>query len=88
MPLYWGGEQEKHIRPGTESVPLICALGAACEAVGNIKEHFNNVLALKNKLVEMLSGIDEVVINSPDDALPSVLNISVMGIKSETMLHY
>ena len=88
LPLYGGGEQEKHIRPGTESVPLICALGAACEAVGNIKEHFNNVLALKNKLVEMLSGIDEVVINSPDNALPYVFNISVMGIKSETMLHY
>ena len=34
-----------------------------------------------------MSVIDEVVINSNDNCIPHIVNISVLGIKPETMLH-
>ena len=37
---------------------------------------------------ERLSGIEHVVINSSPDSMPYILNLSVVGIRSETMLHY
>ena len=30
VPLHYGGEQEKKLRPGTEALPLIAAFGVAC----------------------------------------------------------
>lgn len=88
LPIATGGKQEKGIRSGTESVPLICAFGSAVEKYSpTIKERYDRVSALKNHLLENLSGIDNVIINSVDDALPYVINISV-GKRSEIMLHF
>ena len=43
---------------------------------------------MKNKyLKEKLSTFDKVYINSNDNSIPHILNISVMGVKPETMLH-
>lgn len=87
VPLHFGGEQEKKIRPGTEALPLICAFG---EAVGefNIDENYQKVKELNLYARKKLSAIGGVVINSGDNALPYILNISVRGIRSETMLHF
>ena len=35
-----------------------------------------------------LCGMEGVVRNSPEDALPAIMNVSVLGIRSEIMLHY
>lgn len=88
LPIVTGGKQEKGIRSGTESVPLICAFGTAVEKYNpTIKERYDKVSALKSHLLENLSGIDGVSINSVDDASPYVINISV-GKRSEIMLHF
>ena len=47
VPLHYGGEQEKKLRPGTEALPLIAAFGVACNEFdidGNLKkvEELNN----------------------------------------------
>ena len=46
------------------------------------------VRALNLRLREGLKAFPEVVINSPDNAVPEVLNFSEMCIKSETMLAF
>ncbi len=88
LPLITGGKQEKGIRSGTESVPLICAFGAAAEKfMTDISERFSRVTELKEYLISHISGIDGVTVNSPDDGSPYIINISV-GKRSEIMLHF
>lgn len=88
VPLHYGGEQEKKIRPGTESLPLICAFGEAVKALPNIDEEYEYIKNLWNYCKEKVSEIPNVYINSPDGVLPYILNISAVGVRSETMLHY
>ena len=89
IPVVTGGKQEKGIRSGTESVPLICAFGAAVEKLEpTIKERFDRVSALKDRLPGLVSSIEGVEVNSPADGSPYVVNISAAGKRSEIMLHY
>jgi len=86
-PLLYGGEQQKKTRPGTEAVPLICGFGAAVENIGSMSENMTKVTELCAYARQRLLCIDGVQINSPDDCLPYILNISAPGVRSETMLH-
>ena len=89
IPVVTGGKQEKGIRSGTESVPLICAFGAAVGKLSpTIKERYERVSELKARLAELLSAIEGVGINSPEDGSPYVVNISAAGKRSEIMLHF
>ncbi|MBR4362656.1 MAG: cysteine desulfurase [Ruminococcus sp.] len=89
IPVATGGRQEKGIRSGTESVPLICAFGAAVRKLSpTINERYERVSGLKKRLTELLSVIDGVEVNSPEDGSPYVVNISAAGKRSEIMLHY
>ncbi len=89
IPVATGGRQEKGIRSGTESVPLICAFGAAVRKLApTINERYERVSGLKKQLTELLSVIDGVEVNSPEDGSPYVVNISAAGKRSEIMLHY
>ncbi|MDE6425690.1 MAG: cysteine desulfurase [Ruminococcus sp.] len=88
LPIVTGGHQEKGIRSGTESVPLISAFGSAVEKYSpTINERYEKVTGLKRHLLEKLSEIDGISINSPEDASPYVVNISA-GKRSEIMLHF
>jgi len=89
VPVVTGGKQEKGIRSGTESVPLIAAFGAAAEKLGKtIDERFKTVQSLKAHFLETISDMDCVEVNSPDDGSPYIINISVVGRRSEIMLHF
>jgi len=89
IPVVTGGKQEKGIRSGTESVPLICAFGAAVEKLSpTISDRYERVASLKARLTELVSAIDGVEVNSPADGSPYVVNISAAGKRSEIMLHY
>lgn len=89
VPIVTGGKQEKGIRSGTESVPLIAAFGAAAEKLlPTIGERYERVGALKKYLLDRLSGIDGTAVNSPEDGSPYVVNISAEGRRSEIMLHF
>ncbi len=88
-PLLIGGGQQKNLRSGTESVPLIYALGKTVEALTpTIDERFEYVKALNEYARKLILGIDTTVINSPENASPYILNISLVGLKSETVLHF
>ncbi len=87
LPLLFGGEQQKKVRPGTESAPLIAAFSTAVEEF-DITKNREHVSKLCSYLKEELTRLCDITINSGENALPYVLNISVDGIKSETMLHH
>lgn len=89
LPIITGGKQEKGIRSGTESVPLIAAFGAAVKELSpTISERYDTVSGLKNSLVNKLSSIEGVTVNSPVDGSPYIVNISAEGKRSEIMLHF
>ena len=89
-PIIFGGGQQSRIRPGTESVPLIAALGQAAEnAVKNMAENAQKVIEAKETLLTLLSETDGITINSPaENCMPYILNCSAEGYRSETMLHF
>ncbi|MBR0485420.1 MAG: cysteine desulfurase, partial [Oscillospiraceae bacterium] len=91
-PLLTGGKQEKSIRPGTESVPLIAGFGEAVRLMQNtIPERLKNMQIKKDYLLHLLSEMPEISINSDTDknySSPYIVNFSVKGIRSEIMLHY
>ena len=87
LPLLYGGEQQKKLRPGTESAPLIAAFGAAAKEA-DIAANHAIIQELNAYALERLNLLDGVTVNSPTDALPYIVNISVEGIRSETMLHH
>ena len=88
LPLHYGGEQERKLRPGTEALPLICAFGEAIKALPPFEEEYEYIKKLWVRCKELVSDIPGVYVNSPENALPYILNISAVGIRSETMLHY
>ncbi|MBR6243368.1 MAG: cysteine desulfurase [Ruminococcus sp.] len=89
VPVITGGKQEKGIRSGTESVPLVAAFGAAAEKLSKtIDERYERLTELKSRLLGRLSVLDGIAVNSPEDASPYILNISVTGKRSEIMLHF
>ncbi len=87
LPRTFGGKQENQIRPGTEALPLIGAFSVATSEI-NVFENREKILELNTYLRQKLSEFDDIIINSPDDASPYILNFSAIGIRSETMLHH
>ena len=87
-PLILGGLQEYGMRPGTENTAYIAAMAKAVELMQADRTRAQRVRALSDRLWKGLAGIEGIVRNSPEDALPDVANFSVENIRSETMLHF
>lgn len=87
-PLITGGGQEKNMRSGTESVPLIYGLMGAAQELGSINENLKRQKELWLYAKDTLLDTGFVTVNSADDVLPYILNISVEGYRSETLLHF
>lgn len=87
-PLLTGGGQEKNMRSGTEAVPLIYGLKGAVDSLGNISENLKKQKELLSYAKDCLTDTGLVTINSSDESLPYVLNVSVEGYRSETLLHF
>lgn len=87
-PLIHGGGQQEGVRPGTESVPLISALEGAVLSLPDINDSYKALSVLKETAEKKLLDTGLVEINSPKGSLPYILNISVPGFRSETLLHF
>lgn len=87
-PLIHGGKSTTIYRSGTPATGLICSISKALRlALDNLDEKYDHVLELNNYLKENLKKYENVYINSNDYSIPFMLNISVIGIKPETLLH-
>ena len=87
-PFLLGGGQEKGLRSGTEAVPAISGMLGAIRAIGSINDNLKKVSELRDYAIEELKKTDCVEFNSPANALPYVLNFSLVGYRSETLLHF
>lgn len=87
-PLLYGGGQEKGVRSGTESVPLIAAMGAAVEQLcTDIDDRFRRVGGLSEHLRSRCLA-EGITLNSPDGASPYINSIALAGYRSEVLLHF
>ncbi len=88
-PPYVGGEQEREKRPGTENLAYAAGMAEAVRLLSaNAKPRAAHIRALNQRLREGLAAFPEIIINSPADAVPEVLNFSEMVINSQTMLNH
>ena len=87
MPSILGGGQENGLVSGTEPMPAICAFAAAVEDIGSVEKNLADTQKVKQYFTDKIKTVDGVYINSPDDALPYIINISVKGVPSQVMLN-
>lgn len=85
-PFILGGHQEKGFRAGTEATPAIAAFGAACGELDHVKEA-KHLREVKQAFLDRLAHIPQVRVNSPEKSAPHIINFSVPGYRSETLLH-
>lgn len=86
-PLIHGGKSTTKDRSGTPPTPLIVSMAKALRLVyENFEEKQKKVKELNTYLREELEK-EYITINSPKDAIPNILNITIENIKPETMLH-
>lgn len=89
-PLLTGGGQEIGIRSGTENVPGIYGLGEAIKIVNkDLDKNIEKITNLRNMLKEgLIENVDDIKINSSEEGVCHILNVSFRGIKGEVLLHY
>ncbi|MDR3295530.1 MAG: cysteine desulfurase [Clostridiales Family XIII bacterium] len=92
QPLFYGGGQERGLRPGTENVPGIAGFGlAAALAAGGIRERMERVGACKKHLLDGLRAeVKDIRVNGAEqapDSSPYILNVSFLGVRGEVLLH-
>lgn len=86
-PRVFGGGQEKDLRPGTEAMPALVGFGAACAALPEVKAGLAHATELRGYLLEQIGGLRGITLNSPPDALPYIVNLSIPGLRSEPVLN-
>ncbi|WP_016991402.1 cysteine desulfurase family protein [Flavobacterium sp. ACAM 123] len=77
QPLFFGGEQEKGLRPGTEAVHQIAGMAKALElSYDNLQEERSQISALKKYLMERL-GIElpGFMVNGSQDGFYNMVNV-------------
>ena len=87
-PRVFGGGQERGVRCGTEDLPGIAGFAAAAQALPGLKQSDAAVRALRDRLIGGLSAMADVVVNSPPDALPYIVNASFLGIPAQPMINF
>ena len=81
-PLIHGGTGASLYRSGTPTLGLVRALETAlCLALPAVPERYTYVKGLNERLRAALEQYPAVRINSPADAVPHILNLSVQGVK-------
>lgn len=86
-PLIHGGKSTTIYRSGTPATPLIASMSKALRLVyENFSSKYEYVLEL-NKYLKDKFDMLPIDINSNNKCIPHIINISLRGIKAETMLH-
>ena len=86
-PYVVGGGQENGVFSGTEAMPNIAGFGAAAAELGDIDTSFEKVRGVRDRFIEKVTRIPGVYINSPSDSLPYIINMSVTGLPSQTVVN-
>lgn len=90
QPQILGGGQQSGMRSGTDNVPGIAGLGVAAEEIyRNLDANVEKMYCLKEHIAKGLAKIPDIRMNGMDlrEGTPQILSISVMGVRSEVLLH-
>lgn len=90
QPQILGGGQQSGMRSGTDNVPGIAGLGVAAEEIyRNLDANVEKMYCLKEHIAKGLTKIPDIRINGMElrEGAPQILSISVMGVRSEVLLH-
>jgi cysteine desulfurase len=88
-PVFLGGSQERGRRPGTENVPGIVAMAAACDhAQAHFADYQTRVRRLRDRFeAELREAIPDVFTNGSDvERLPNTSNLGFPGLDAQALL--
>jgi len=84
-PLFFGGGQERGLRPGTLATHQIAGMGKAYELAADGSD-IGALAGLRDRLWQALQAIDGVVRNGdPENAAAHILNVSFPGVDGESL---
>jgi cysteine desulfurase len=88
QPLFYGGEQEKGLRPGTEGVHQIAGMATALEySYTNLDVDRKHILDLKKYLISQLEeAFPAFKINGTEDGFYTVLNVRLPFSEDKTAM--
>ncbi|TDE28807.1 cysteine desulfurase [Flavobacterium ranwuense] len=88
QPLFFGGEQEKGLRAGTEALHQIAGMAKALEvSYTNLETEQNHIAELKNYLIAQLKiEFPEFKINGNPDGFYTVLNVLLPFAEAKTAM--
>ena len=86
----FGGGQERGLRSGTEPVFLAAGFARAVELATSEREQtFAHVRALNEQLrAQLASALPGAIVNSPEDASPFIVSVSVPGLRNAKSVAY
>lgn len=90
--LIFGAGQERGLRPGTENVPYIVALGKACElAKENLETHNRRLFQMRQRLLDGLKSKCKTTLKlnaNLNNCLPNTLSISFENVDAHTLASF
>lgn len=87
--ITYGADQEHSLRPGTENVALVVALGAAAALAGaSLPALTTQLLTLRDRLhAQLRADVPGLRLNGhPDQRLPNTLHVSFPGVSGRSLL--
>jgi cysteine desulfurase len=88
VPIIHGSGKFNDLRAGTPPLPLIVALSKALRiALTDLEKKEANVKVLNEKLCDGLSKLEGIEFNKTKYSIPHILNISLMDVRPETLIH-
>ena len=87
-PLFFGGGQERRLRPGTSPVHQIRGIGVAADIAANrMQDDFEHISTLRRQLWSGIGDLPGLTINGRhDDGFPGILNVSARGVDGESLM--
>ncbi len=86
-PLFYGGGQERGLRPGTAPAPLLVGFGVAAELC--LRDHEARWLKceeIRLEALEAFEGLDFDIIGAGEPRLPHILSVSFNSVDSEALM--
>ena len=86
-PFLYGGQQENHLRAGTENAASIVGMGKAAELYNYSSERDKRCREIQNKFVDAFSFWQDVYFNTDvAHSISSTLNIAFKNVESESLM--
>ena len=86
--VLFGGGQEKGLRSGTENIAFAAGFAQAVSELEPTAAGLARIGSIRDSLRKRMEQTGAAVINSPPESSPYILNFSLPGFRSETVLHF